>query len=44
MTEKYTKWLKEEESLRVDEKKRPEKCKTPKFNTMEGSFRSLAID
>lgn len=44
MVDKYTLWLKQEESLRVDEKKRPDKCKIPKFNTMEGSFRSLAID
>lgn len=44
MVDKYTVWLKQEQLMRVDEKKRPAKCKNGNFTTMEGSFRSLAID
>ncbi|XP_034237513.1 alpha-tocopherol transfer protein-like [Thrips palmi] len=44
MTDKYSLWLKQEQLLRVEEKKRPAKCKNGNFTTMEGSFRSLAID
>lgn len=44
MADKYTLWFKQEQLLRVEEKKRPAKCKIGNFTTMEGSFRSLAID